>query len=133
MEMPFKSMLLFTFGQTEEMIVTLNEKRTLPSGYYLFVFKNTTTKALVTKIFNFSEDESSYPDRYNQFPIIVSTLFSGQNTGHWTYYVYEQASSSNTDPTGLTEVENGILQLKPATAFSFTENAGATSFTQYAG
>jgi len=39
-------MLLFTFGQTEEMIVTLNEKRTLSSGYYLFVFKNVTTKDL---------------------------------------------------------------------------------------
>jgi hypothetical protein len=126
-------MLLFTFGQTEEMIVTLNEKRTLSAGYYLFVFENVTTRAQVTKIFNFSEDESSYTDRFNQFPIVTSTLFSGQQTGHWTYKVYEQASSSNTDTTGLTEVENGILQLKPATDFSFTENSGATTFTQYAG
>ena len=126
-------MLLFTFGQIEEMIVTLNEKRTLTAGYYLFIFKNTTTKALVTKIFNFSEDVSSYPNRFNQFPITVSTLFSVQNTGHWTYKVYEQASSSNTNPAGLTEVENGIMQLKPATEFSFIENTGATTFTQYAG
>jgi hypothetical protein len=126
-------MLLFTFGQTEEMIVTLNETRTLTSGYYLFLFENVTTRARVTKIFNFSEDESAYTDRYNQFPIVVSTLFAGQQTGHWTYKVYEQASSSNTDPTGLTEVENGILQLKPAVSFSFTENSAATTFTQYGG
>lgn len=126
-------MLLFTFGQTEEMIVTLNEKRTLSAGYYLFVFDNVTTGARVTKIFNFSEDESSYQDRYNQFPIVTSTLFAGQQTGHWRYFVYEQASSSNVDPTGLTEVENGILQLKPATEFAFVENSGATTFTQYAG
>ena len=125
-------MLKFTFGQTEEMIVTLNEKRTLSSGYYLFIFKNTTTKQTVTKIFNFSEDESAYQDSYNQFPVVVSTLFSGYTTGHWTYRVYEQASSSNTDPTGLTEVESGIMQLKPATAFEFVENSGSTTFTQYA-
>lgn len=124
-------MLCFTFGQTEEMIVTLNETRTLTSGYYLFLFENVTTRARVTKIFNFSEDESAYTDRYNQFPIVTSTTFSGQDTGHWTYKVYEQASSTNTDPTGLNEVENGILQLKPATEFSFTENSAATTFTQY--
>jgi len=126
-------MLKFTFGQTEEMIVTLNEKRTLTSGYYLFVFDHVTTRNRVTKIFNFSEDESSYTDRYNQFPVVVSTLFSGQPTGHWTYTVYEQASSTNTSPTGLTEVENGILQLKPATEFAFEENTATTTFKQYGG
>lgn len=126
-------MLKFTFGQTEEMIVTLTEKRTLTSGYYLFLFEHVTTRQTVTKIFNFSEDESAYTSRYNQFPIIVSTLFSGKPTGHWTYRVYEQASSTNTSPTGLTEVENGILQLKPATAFAFEENTGTTSFIQYGG
>lgn len=126
-------MLLFTFGQTEEMIVTLNEKRTLDSGYYLFIFEHVTTRQQVTKIFNFTEDESDYPDRFNNFPIVTSTLFSGKPRGHWTYKVYEQASSTNTDPDGLTEVENGILQLKPATEFEFTESTGATSFTQYDG
>lgn len=126
-------MLKFTFGQTEEMIVTLNEKRTLTSGYYLFVFDHVTTRNRVTKIFNFSEDESSYTDRYNQFPVVVSTLFSGQPTGHWTYTVYEQSSSTNTSPTGLTEVENGILQLKPATEFAFEENTATTTFKQYGG
>lgn len=126
-------MLLFTFGQTEEMIVTLNERRTLSAGYYLFLFENVTTRDQVTKIFNFSDDESSYPDRYNQFPIVTSTLFAGQNTGHWTYRVYEQASGTNVDPTGLNEVETGILQLKPATVDSYVENTGATTFTQYEG
>ena len=126
-------MLLFTFGNTEEMIVTLTEQRLLEAGYYLFVFENVTTRARVTKIFNFSEDESNYPDRYNSFPIVTSTLFTGQQSGHWRYWVYEQASNSNTDPTGLNEVEQGILQLKSATSFEFTEPTGSTTFTQYAG
>lgn len=124
-------MLLFTFGQTEEMIVTLNENRTLENGWYLFVFEHVTTRNRVTKIFAFTEDESAYQGRYNQFPIIVSTLFSGQPTGHWRYWVYEQSSAVNTDPAGLNEVENGILQLKPATEFEFVENSGATTFAQY--
>lgn len=127
-------MLLLTLGQTaEELIVTLNEKRTLDSGYYLFVFENVTTRDLVTKIFNFSEDESDYPERFNSFPINTTTVFADQNTGDWRYKVYEQASSSNTDPTGLTEVERGILKLRPASDFSFTEYTGTTSFKQYEG
>lgn len=126
-------MLLFTFGQTVSMIVTLNEKRTLSTGFYLFVFENVTTRDLVNKIFAFTEDESVYQTRYNQFPVIVSTLFAGQHTGHWTYKVYEQASGVNTNPAGLTEVENGILQLKPATEFKFKESSGATTFKEYAG
>lgn len=127
-------MLKLTLGQTDEdLIVTLNEKRTLTSGYYLFYFQHVTTRQTVTKIYNFSEDESAYPDRYNSFPMNTSTTFTGP-VGHWTYSIYEQASSSNVDPAGLTEVENGILQLKPATPFAFVEStAGSAAFTQYAG
>lgn len=132
--LPFTyNMLLFTFGNTETVVLTLDEKKTLTSGYYLFIFDNVTTKSQVTKIFSFAEDESPYPVRYNQFTINVDTLFSGHNTGHWTYSIYEQSSYSNTDPSGLNEVENGIMQLKPASAFSFIENSGATTFKEYAG
>lgn len=114
------------------MIVTLNEKRTLDNGYYLFVFENVTTRDIVTKIFSFSEDESDYPERFNSFPL-SSTVFQDENTGDWRYKVYEQSSSTNTDPTGLTEVERGIMKLRPATDFSFTEYTGTTSFKQYEG
>lgn len=127
-------MLKLTLGQTsEEMIVTLNEKRTLSSGYYLFYFTHVTTKQTVTKIYNFSEDESGYPERFNSFPINTNTVFSNKPVGHWTYSVYEQTSSSNVDPAGLTEVERGILQLKPSTEFEFEEYNEPTSFKQYAG
>ena len=127
-------MLLLTLGQTsEKMIVTLNEKRTLTDGWYLFVFENITTRDIVNKIYAFSEDESLYPDRYNLFTINTNTVFANQNTGDWRYKVYEQSGSSNTDTTGLTEVERGILKLRPATDFTYTEYSGTTIFKQYEG
>lgn len=125
-------MLLLTIGEDKDLIVTLNEKRTLDNGYYLFVFENVTTRDIVTKIFSFSEDESDYPERFNSFPL-SSTVFQDENTGDWRYKVYEQSSSTNTDPTGLTEVERGIMKLRPSTDFSFTEYTGTTSFKQYEG
>ncbi len=126
-------MLLFTFGHTEEVIVTLNEKRTLDTGYYLFVFKNLTTGDVVNKIYAFTEDESPYPARYNNFPLVTSTVFLNQDPGQWRYDVYEQASGTNTDPTGLTCVEKGLMRLKSATAFEYAENNQPTTFTQYNG
>lgn len=127
-------MLLLTLGQTsEEMVVTLNEKRTLTDGYYLFLFTHYTTKQTVTKIFAFAEDESDSTDRYNKFLVNTATTFLNKPVGMWQYNVYEQASSSNTDPTGLTKVESGILELRPATAFNFEEYDGTTTYRVYGG
>lgn len=124
-------MLLFTVGQaSEDFVVTLNEKRTLDSGYYLFVFTNVTTKNVVNKIYNFTEDASAYPTRFNQFNINTSTVFLNQDPGGWRYEVYEQASSSNTVVTGLTEVERGIMQLR-STEATFEDYDAATTYKQY--
>jgi len=126
-------MIALTLGQSGYLYVTLNEKRTLTDGYYLFVFENVTTRDVVNKIFAFSEDESDYSDRYNKFPITVNDLFSGELPGQWVYSVYEQASNSNTDPSGLTEVENGIMKLNPSTEFEFENYTETTSFKAYNG
>lgn len=127
-------MIVLTKGQTaEEIIVTLNEKRTLTSGYYLFVFTNFTTKTVVNKIYNFTEDDSSYPDRFNDFEINTQSLFGTKDVGQWTYHVYEQASSTNTDVTGLTLVEQGVMVLNPAAEFTRDQYNEATTFKQYTG
>lgn len=126
--------MILTLGQTENITVTLNEKKTLTSGHYLFVFTHYTTKEVVTKIYNFAEDLSSYPDRFNQFEINTGVVFSGRPTGQWVYKFYEQASSSNTDPAlALTEVEQGIMILKPAVAFAMNQYDGVTSYKSYNG
>ena len=98
-------MLVLTEGQTAETItVTLNERRTLTSWYYLFYFEHITTRQTATKVYNFSEDDSDYPDRFNQFDINTSVVFADKPIGEWTYKVYESATST-TSPTGLTQVE----------------------------
>jgi len=126
-------MLVLTEGQTAETItVTLNERRTLTSGYYLFYFEHITTRQTATKVYNFSEDDSSYPDRFNQFDINTSVVFADKPIGEWTYKVYESATST-TSPTGLTQVEYGILKLNPATEFAFEKYNAATSYKAYEG
>jgi predicted DNA-binding protein YlxM (UPF0122 family) len=127
-------MILLNLGQSAQTItVTLNEKRTLDTGYYLFVFTHILTKQVVNKIYNFLDDDSSFPDRYNSFEIDTATVFTNAPNGQWIYQVYEQASSSNTDVTGLTEVERGIMQLDPVTPFAFTKYDTATNYSAYNG
>ena len=127
-------MIVLTKGQpTQEIIVTLNEKRTLTAGYYLFVFSHFTTRDILNKIYNFTEDDSSYPDRYNQFEIATQTLFGAYAIGQWIYQVYEQTSSSNTDVTGLTMVEQGVMVLNPTAEFEREMYNEATTFKQYNG
>lgn len=127
-------MIVLTKGQTtEEIIVTLNEKRSISSGYYLFVFTHFTTRDVVNKIFNFTEDDSSYQDRYNQFDFPTQALFGNKDAGQWVYKVYEQASSSNTNVTGLTMVEQGVMVLNPAAEFERDQYNEPTSIVQYNG
>lgn len=126
-------MILLTFGQADVITVTLNEKRTLDNGYYLFVFTHILTRNVVTKIYWFTDDTSGFQDRYNEFDITTSTTFLDQPTGQWLYKVYEQASAVNTDPTGLTEVEQGIMMLRPATDFAFQKYEEETTFKAYGG
>ncbi len=126
-------MLLLTKGQSaENIIVTLNEKRTLTSGYYVFAFQHITTKDFVYKVYAFAEDESSYPDRYNEFEINTQSLFGSSLAGDWVYNVYESATNTTTT-TGLTVVETGIMKLQEATAFEYDTYQTTTTYKAYAG
>lgn len=127
-------MILLRHGQTDqEIIVTLNEKRTLDAGYYLFVFTHVLTKNVVNKIYSFLDDDSDFQDRYNQFDINTSVVFTNQPAGQWSYDIYEQASSTNTNTTGLNLVETGIMKLLPQNPFEFEEYNEPTTFKTYAG
>lgn len=115
-------MIHFTKGQTQSIYLTLKEKQTLASPNYLFRFKNRTTNEEVKFVRLNATDLSAHKDRYNQFSIVVNTFFTGKDSGEWEYYIYEQTSTTNTDPalaTGL--LESGIMDLNEATQFSFTE------------
>jgi hypothetical protein len=117
-----------------ELIVTLTENISLTEPNFLFVFTHILTKDVIAFVMTEQDDESNYPNRYNQFTIDPSTLFAGYQPGVWNYTVYEQVSSTNTDPT-LTgaPVEYGQLLLNRATDFAFTKYDSPTSFKTYNG
>ena len=48
--------------------------------------------------------------------------------GQYDYEVYEQASTSNTNPAGLNMIESGIMELV-GTPFEFTEYSTTDTYT----
>lgn len=128
-------MILWQKGDGEQLLtVTLKEKQTLDEPYFLFVFEHVETFEKVKFIKAPGSDESNYKDRYNQWTIDVDTVFLNAPVGEYEYYIYEQASSSNTDETLTTSmVEQGKMLLKPETAFDYTGYNPATTYVQYEG
>lgn len=114
-------MIHFTKGQTDKIVLTLTEKATLNSPNYLFVFKSRNTNDEVKFVLLNEADLSLFPSRYNEFEIVSNTYFTNINSGEYSYEVYEQASTTNTDvdlTTGL--LERGQMSLKNSTTFNFT-------------
>lgn len=107
-------MIQLTKGQTQFIYLTLTEKQTISSPNYLFTFKNRSTNQEVKFVLLYAADVSLFKERYNKFSIKVDKYFSSKPRGQWTYSVYEQTSTSNTDETGLTLLESGIMWLNDA-------------------
>jgi hypothetical protein len=81
-------------------VLTLTEKTTLPTPYYLFSFVNGNTR----EVTNFTAtDLSSYTSRYNEFLIketgstFVNLTASTINVkpGMYSYTIYQQTSPTN--------------------------------------
>jgi hypothetical protein len=116
--------------------MTLTEKTTLTSPYYLMKLENDTTRQVKKVIL--ASDLSSYPARYNEFTLTESAsevLTSGtvelKPTGFWSYWVYEQASSTNLNieaSTGL--VESGKMKVI-GTDTTYTEHQTPVSYKAY--
>jgi hypothetical protein len=124
-------MLTFTQGNTTDNIVlTLAEKTTISGANYLMVLQHITDKSKVKKVLLSANDLSSYKTRYNEFAFPTTML---TKAGQYNYKVYEQASTTNTDETGLTEVENGKAVVNKASEFAYTTNEPVTTFKTYDG
>ena len=108
-------MIHLTKGQTNTIILTLTEKQLLTAPNYLFVFTNRSSNNVIKFVVLNTADLSLFKDRYNEFSIVTNTSFSSALEGQYTYEVYEQASSSNTNPTGLNKLETGIMWLSGST------------------
>ena len=104
--------------------LTLTERGT--ATYYLFKFQSDNTEAVKYCI---ATDSSLYPERFNKFTITEQASPDNLNAevelpteGQWRYFVYANSSSSNLDPTGLLELESGIVKVTgtqtPVTSYS---------------
>lgn len=123
-------MIVLTKGNSsEEIIVTLNEKRTLDAGFYIFSFTHFTTKEVVLFVVNFSADDSDYPDRYNNFEIDPDSVFGNKTVGQWWYQVNESEDGT----TEGTQVECGVMVLNPEITFAPDQYENQETVTVYGG
>ena len=104
--------------------LTLTERGT--ATYYLFKFQSDNTEDVTYCV---ATDSSAFPDRFNKFTITEQASPNNLNAevemtteGQWRYFVYANSSSSNLDPTGLLELESGIVKVTgtstPVTSYS---------------
>jgi len=117
-----------TKGVTQNIILTLTEKQLLTNPNYLFVFTNRSSNVIVKFVVLNGADTSLYKDRYNKFSIVTNTNFSSALNGQYTYEIYEQASTSNTNISGLNKLETGIMELQ-GTSISYTKYTTTNQFT----
>jgi len=108
-------------------VFTLTEKTTLTNPNYRFVFSHVTQKQEVEVTISAAEDLSLYPERFNEFPIDVNTLFANKALGQWHYRVFE------TDGTVSNEVENGKMNLTKTKDPVFKAYETQTPFKAYGG
>lgn len=105
--------ILINQNTTSNLTLTLTEKTTLSSPVYLFQFRNVTEKV---SYYCIMPDISAYKNRYNEFVFtegtdlpLVGELILGAG-GQYEYFVYEQLSTTNLDPTLSTGlVESGLM------------------------
>ena len=127
-------MLIVAKNSNTNLIVTLTEKVTLGTPYYLFAF--TSDVSGLTKYFT-ATDISIHTERYNEFlitetsgtEILTSGTITLNPTGQWTYRIYEQMSSTNLDPNLTTSLlEIGIVKVTGTSATYYTNNGLDNTF-----
>lgn len=124
-------MIVLNKNQTTNFVATLYELSTLTNPNYLFKFTSDQTKV---SYFTIIADISTNKTRYNEFNFIEgvddavnSSLILGKG-GFYSYEVYEQVSSTNLDPSGLTKVEEGKIKLLDSTYTpSYTQHTNTTN------
>ena len=122
-------MIYLTKGSTSQIILTLKEKQTLSAPNYLFVFTHRGSNIEVKFVILNAADTSNFKDRFNQFSIVTNTYFGTQDSGEWEYQIYEQTSTTNTNPANATGlVETGIMRLNESTSFTYTKHQPNNTF-----
>jgi hypothetical protein len=107
-------MIQLTKGATQYIYLTLTEKELLTNPNYLFIFTNRSSNVEVKFVLLNAADVSLFKERYNKFSLVTNTYFVSSLIGQYDYQVYEQVSTSNTNPSGLNMLESGIMMLNEA-------------------
>ena len=124
------TMIVLTKGELKNIYFTGSESALLINPYFLFIFTNRVTQEVV----KFVVTNQSNTLRYDVFTLDVDSIFLNSETGMWTYQIYEQASSTNTNSTGLNQVEDGYMYLNSAIVFEpTTYNEQSNTFITYNG
>ena len=122
-------MIYLTKGATSQIILSLKEKQTLSAPNYLFVFTHRGSNIEVKFVILNAADTSAFKDRFNQFSIVTNTYFGTQDSGEWEYQIYEQTSTTNTNPANATGlIETGIMRLSESTSFTYTKHQPNNTF-----
>jgi len=124
----FICMIRLTKGDTQNIILTLTEKQLLTNPNYLFVFTNRSANTEIKFVLLNNADVSQYKSRYNEFSIVTNTNFGTALNGQYDYEIYEQTSTTNTNPAGLNMVESGIMELV-GTGLSYNEYSTTDTYT----
>ena len=124
-------MLKFVKGTTSVMICTLAEKQTIENANYLMVFTSRATNDQVKFVVTNNFDQSTNKERWNEFNIVVNTYFANYGESWWKYEIYEQTSTTNTNPAGLGLLETGLMFLDDNTNMSFTQYSQDVKFKIY--
>lgn len=129
-------MILINKNQNNYLYVTLTEKSTLSSPYYLFEFKNDLTYQSVCFI---ASDISEQSQRYNKFlitetsgtEILTSGTITLEPSGFWSYRIFEQTSSTNLNPSladNTTPIEVGKVKVVGNEITYTTNNGGSITY-----
>jgi len=106
----FINMILLTKGETQEIVLSLNEKVGIANPVFYFVFENDMTNESIAMVLT---DTSSYKARYNSFTLNTNTYFLNAKNGFWTYKVYglslPEWNNINTTWNLLTDVTWNLL------------------------
>ena len=97
-------------NSTKDISVTLKEKQTLDSPFFLFEFIHEATETNYTVIL---DDVSSYTYRSNEFSCTLPTDVDIQEEGDFIYNIYEQEDNVNLDVDNTTSLlETGKMRVK---------------------
>ena len=125
-------MFKLTKGSTSTVICTLTEKTTISEANYLFVFTSRATNNVVKFVVLNTADHSTNPQRWNEFDIVINDYFNTAQVGWYTYEIYEQASTTNTNVSlAGALIEKGLMYLTDSSSTTYTQYSQDINFKMY--